>query len=271
LFLVLVCSLAQIPTAPGADIPVGCENSSALPVVDFARGPDLATFKQQLLYYRCTRYDLDIEIVMRDARHWLMRRAAQIKNAAVVLDIDDTSLSNWKRLYYKDGYPYIPHDECDFTSKLEACGDIDWQWSEGAPAVKPVLDFYRLAQCIDSSTTCTKVDVYFISGRHEGDKYVPRQVCAGVDEDTCNRLARTPREWTLENLHKAGFVGVTDDHLRMRKDSTGSVSDYKTNERAAIEASGKPIIANVGDQDSDLIGFHAERTFKLPNPFYFIP
>ena len=30
-------------------------------------------------------------------------------------------------------------------------------------------------------------------------------------------------------------------------------------------------IANLGDQESDLIGGHAERTFKLPNPFYLMP
>lgn len=31
------------------------------------------------------------------------------------------------------------------------------------------------------------------------------------------------------------------------------------------------IIVNVGDQESDLAGGHAERAFKLPNPFYIIP
>ena len=30
------------------------------------------------------------------------------------------------------------------------------------------------------------------------------------------------------------------------------------------------IILNVGDQESDLTGGFADRTFKLPNPFYFI-
>jgi acid phosphatase len=63
--------------------------------------------------------------------------------------------------------------------------------------------------------------------------------------------------------------------------SSGRVSDYKTAVREAIEAGGTcqasggstpvTIIANVGDQQSDLVGLHSERTFKLPNPFYFIP
>ena len=49
------------------------------------------------------------------------------------------------------------------------------------------------------------------------------------------------------------------------------VSEHKTRARADIESHGFAIIANVGDQESDLVGGHAERTFKIPNPFYFIP
>ena len=46
---------------------------------------------------------------------------------------------------------------------------------------------------------------------------------------------------------------------------------FKTFARATIEARGYEIVANVGDQESDLDGGHADRAFKLPNPFYFIP
>ena len=41
-------------------------------------------------------------------------------------------------------------------------------------------------------------------------------------------------------------------------------------ERAKIEADGYTIIANVGDQWSDLNGGHAEQNYKVPNPYYFI-
>jgi len=40
--------------------------------------------------------------------------------------------------------------------------------------------------------------------------------------------------------------------------------------RSQIEADGYTIIANIGDQASDLQGGHAEKTFKLPNPFYIV-
>ena len=44
-----------------------------------------------------------------------------------------------------------------------------------------------------------------------------------------------------------------------------------TDSTKAIEAQGYDIVANVGDQYSDLAGGHADRAFKLPNPFYFLP
>jgi len=46
---------------------------------------------------------------------------------------------------------------------------------------------------------------------------------------------------------------------------------YKTATRAHIESLGYDIVANFGDQFSDLNGGFAERTFKMPNPNYFLP
>jgi len=36
-------------------------------------------------------------------------------------------------------------------------------------------------------------------------------------------------------------------------------------------AKGYTIIANIGDQYSDLVGGYAEGEFKLPDPMYYIP
>ena len=52
---------------------------------------------------------------------------------------------------------------------------------------------------------------------------------------------------------------------------TYSAADFKAPQRQAIEREGYTIIANVGDQPSDLEGGFSERTFPLPNPFYRIP
>ena len=261
--------LAWVSCAAAADMPAGCDTTAAPPMLDLSHPPNLGIFKDQLLRYRCTNYEKDIAAVLQEARDWIKQRAPQVRNPAIVLDIDETSLSNWKQIL-QDEYPFPPHPACSF--KQEICSDRDWKWSQEAPAIQPVLDLYKLAQCIDTATPCTKVDVYFVTGRRDGDKYVPKEIC-NQPVDKCDpSLPKTPAEWTLGNLQKAGFAGVPRDHLYMRpKDSSGQVSDFKKNQRIAIENLGKTIIANVGDQESDLAGLHAERTFKVPNPFYFIP
>jgi acid phosphatase len=282
--LALLSGWLSSPTA--AQTPLGCDPQTINkpPTVDYLAAPqNLALLKQQLLIYRCTRYDNELAMVVQEAQAWIKLRAAQVSNPAIVLDIDETSLSNWNRIYQDEYYPFP--SPCSFTLK---CSDRDWQWTEQATAIEPVLNLYKLAQCIDVASSCSKIDVYFVTGRHEGDKYVPKAVCASSDQ--CDQsLLRSPREWTLANLQKAGFTGVTDDHLCMRPAAgqttavcpvtrsitTASpeppVSTYKTDQRIAIEQLPKTIIANVGDQNSDLVGLHAERAFKLPNPFYFIP
>lgn len=47
---------------------------------------------------------------------------------------------------------------------------------------------------------------------------------------------------------------------------------YKSNIRKQLAEEGYKIWGNVGDQWSDLQGdFVGNRTFKLPNPMYFVP
>lgn len=76
------------------------------------------------------------------------------------------------------------------------------------------------------------------------------------------------RAVTEKNLHGAGYDGWTKLVLKLDSD-TSSAQAYKTAARAAL-AKDYTIIANIGDQLSDLAGGSAECTFKLPNPFYFI-
>ncbi|MEU6621791.1 HAD family acid phosphatase [Streptomyces litmocidini] len=66
------------------------------------------------------------------------------------------------------------------------------------------------------------------------------------------------------NLKKAGYP-VDGLYVRSLPDLFGEVSAYKTEKRAEIEAKGYTIIANIGNNTSDLVGGHAERTFKLPD------
>ncbi|MFE9768605.1 HAD family acid phosphatase [Streptomyces sp. NPDC005808] len=69
---------------------------------------------------------------------------------------------------------------------------------------------------------------------------------------------------TQSNLASVGYP-VDGLYVRDLPDLFAEVSAYKTGKRAEIESLGYTIIANVGNNDTDLVGGHAERTFKLPD------
>ncbi|MFF5926442.1 HAD family acid phosphatase [Streptomyces hydrogenans] len=68
-------------------------------------------------------------------------------------------------------------------------------------------------------------------------------------------------EW---NLKKVGYP-VDGLYVRSLPDLFAEVSAYKTEKRAEIEAKGYTIIANIGNNTTDVVGGHAERAFKLPD------
>jgi hypothetical protein len=246
---------ARAEAAP-VDPRLGCDGAGSAPPPDLSEPDNIDFFKKRLLYYRCTDYDKDIADVIDRARTWIASRAPQVERPAIVLDIDETSLLNWPRIY-TDGYAYFPTfpgGGCDIVRVGDPCGDLDWQKRGLAKAIGPTLELYRSARCIEQPQPCNAITVFFVTGRREKEYN-----------------GELPSAWTLRNLEAAGYVGVTRDRLMMRDpNNTGSASNHKIPARAAIESQGFRIIANIGDQKSDLAGGHSEMTFKLPNPFYFI-
>lgn len=94
---------------------------------------------------------------------------------------------------------------------------------------------------------------------------------------------------TLGNLAKVGYTGFTAQNFYTKWTGVGASQqpsyitcatakcttiEYKSQTRAHIESpsGGRyDIVANFGDQFSDLIGGYADRTVKLPNPTYYLP
>jgi len=88
--------------------------------------------------------------------------------------------------------------------------------------------------------------------------------------------AEFQRNSTEANLLFAGYQSWEKLILRFffcrqPSDIGKTAVQYKSERRAAMEAEGFKILGNSGDQWSDLIGSPmATRSFKLPNPMYFI-
>lgn len=112
-----------------------------------------------------------------------------------------------------------------------------WVAEARAPAIEPVAEVYRAARRHG-------VTVFYLTGRRGSQHRA-----------------------TEENLRRVGLA----DHAALYckpDDFTGSSEAFKTGVRRRLSEEGWVIIANIGDQQSDLDGGYAERTFKLPNPFY---
>ncbi|MEA1674167.1 HAD family acid phosphatase [Nitrospirillum sp. BR 11163] len=232
-------SVRALRIALSLTVLVGCAHQAPpAAVMDL---PNLGVVKTQLLaYHDGGAYDRDLARVAAEAGAWIKTRAATLPagaKPALVLDIDETSLSNWPQLKIND-FGYIKAGGCDLDRG--PCAAPAWEMMGRATVIAPTLEVYRQARA-------SGVAVFFITGRPEAE-----------------------REATARNLAAAGYEGWAGLVLRT-PGAQGGAAHYKAAERARIEAQGYTIIANMGDQDSDLAGGHAERTFKLANPFYFIP
>jgi len=189
-------------------------------------------------YERSGRYQHDVAAVLNSAEVYVLRRARLVRKPAIVLDIDETSLSNWRQIEAND-YGRIANGPC--TLPAGPCGQTSWVASAQAEAIMPTLALFRAAKA-------KGVSIFFITGRNE-----------------------TAREATENNLRRVGYDGWSALIMRPAGTSTQSAADYKAPERAKIAAQGFTIIANIGDQPSDLAKGNAERAYLVPNPFYRIP
>ena len=76
---------------------------------------------------------------------------------------------------------------------------------------------------------------------------------------------------TEKNLTEAGYTTWNGIYFRPKEDTNKSIIPFKTQVRSNITQSGYTIIASIGDQGSDLTGGYADKVFKLPNPYYYLP
>ncbi|MFD9004037.1 HAD family acid phosphatase [Streptomyces sp. NPDC059582] len=162
---------------------------------------------------------------------------------AVVFDIDDTLLLS---LDYEKRYNYT-YNSASWAAYVNKAD---------RPAVFGSAELVRYAES-------KGVEVFYNSG-----------------------LGEAQRTAAVENLRKIGAdVNLDAGHMFLKDAAnppsylsacatpgtwTCTTVQYKSGTRKHIEALGYDVIANFGDQYSDLDGGYADRTYKLPNPTYFV-
>ncbi len=187
------------------------------------------------------------KLIDRHSRQLLQQCRTESKHGAdpaIVLDADDTTLWTYDMEVAAMHFVFDP-----------AVQDQQWVQPQAFPATPGMVSFANAA----ADAGCTLVG---LTGRNT-----------------------TQRDATLGNLAKVGYTGFTPENYYTKWTSTEAIPsyatcvlaprcttiEYKSQTRAHVEAQGFDIIANFGDQYSDLIGGSADRAIKLPNPTYYLP
>jgi predicted secreted acid phosphatase len=190
---------------------------------------------------------------------WLQARARAVKGRkAIVLDVDDTTLATWNYEIFSN---WAFNLGTNTTFVLE----------QRFPAVPGMVQMVEDAAAEGYS-------IFFLTGRPASQEAA---TLGNLGSDNVGTDAGYPAPTTLSNGEDGLFTkpAVVDypDYLKtacadeIAAGKTCTTVHYKSATRAHIESLGYEIAGNFGDQFSDLEGGHADRTFKLPNPNYFLP
>jgi hypothetical protein len=164
--------------------------------------------------------------------------AADQGKKAILLDVDDTTLNTYNYEIYSN-FVYNPTTNAAFVN------------AAAFPAVPGMVGLVDYAKAHG-------YQIFYLTGRPEAQ-----------------------RAGTVENLSDVGYAAPDAGHLFLRNktappaylpcEPTCTTIQYKSLTRAHVESLGYDIVANFGDQFSDLKGGYADQTFKLPNPMYYLP
>lgn len=194
---------------------------------------------QAIHYYDSGAYLTDLQLAAAPAVAWIHEQAPLVDRPAVVFDIDETALSNWEAIKAND-FGRVIGGPCNELPQ-GPCGWRAWDMRAQSTVIPPTMDIFTTAKDRGAA-------IFFITGRDE-----------------------TQRAATERNLLDAGYAGYTRLIMEPPDAHYVSAADFKAPQRAQIEQQGYTIVANVGDQPSDLDGGYSQRTYLLPNPFYRIP
>jgi hypothetical protein len=204
-------------------------------------------------------YAGEAEGVAADGADRLARKARWHKQAparAIVLDVDDTTLATWNYEIFSN-WAFNP-----VTNATYVTGQL----------FPPVPGMVQMV----TDAANEGYAIFFLTGRPAVQEAA---TLGNLTSDGIGVDAGYPQPTTLNDGEDGLFTkpAVADYPSYLTAacsadpNGTCTTTHYKTATRAHIESLGYRIVANFGDQFSDLAGGHADLTFKLPNPNYFLP
>ncbi|MFT4084742.1 MAG: HAD family acid phosphatase [Nocardioides sp.] len=168
---------------------------------------------------------------------------------AAVFDSDDTTLWNYD----------LEDSVMKFT--YNSATAAEWIAEHKFPAVPGMVDLVQQVQ----AAGCTIVG---LTGRPHSQQ---ADTIANLTEDGYVTGAGRPLFTAAHFFTKWEGSEQPPAYLDCGSDRTCSTTEYKAGTRAHLEATGYDVVADVGDQFSDLLGGAADHTYKIPNPTYYLP
>jgi predicted secreted acid phosphatase len=203
-----------------------------------------------------SNYAKEAKHVASSGKSYLARPYQGKKTKAILLDVDDTSLNTWN-YEIASNFAYNPTTSAEFVT------------GQKYPAVPGMVSLVTTAQREGYA-------IFFLTGRPATQEAA---TLGNLTADNVGVDAGYPKPTALRDGEDGLFTkpAVADYPAYLKSacasDPSGTCTTihYKSATRAHIESLGYDIVANFGDQYSDLKGGYADRTFKLPNPTYFLP
>ena len=234
-----------------------------------------------------SNYADEARSVAAKGEHWLHANRKQPMRA-IVLDVDDTTLTTWNYELYSN-WDFNPSTNAQFVGLTGSTFT-----GNAFPATPGMLDLVNQAKSEGYA-------IFFLTGRGDSQHQatvanLQSDTTAGFSDLTTVTIsgktipevdAGYPAPTPLAIGH-GGFtdglftkppVGSYPAYLDQPQFCAANISagtscptiQYKSGTRAYIASQGYDIVANFGDQFSDLLGGFADKTFKMPNPNYYLP
>ncbi len=201
-------------------------------------------------------YAKEAESVAANGASWLAARArahAPSGIKAIVLDVDDTTLATWNYELCSN-WDYNPVTNANFVN------------GELFPAVPGMVGMV-------SAAAQEGYAIIWITGRPTTQEAATlgNLTKAGVGYPAPTTLNDGEDGLFTKPANPADYPAYLTAACASDPGGKCTTIHYKSATRAHIESLGYEIVGNFGDQFSDLIGGFADKTFKLPNPNYYLP
>jgi predicted secreted acid phosphatase len=213
-----------------------------------------------------------------------------VPHRAIVLDVDDTTLTTWNYELYSNWdfnpttngqfvgltsgtftgnmFPATP-GMVDLANRATALGYAIF-WITGRGDSQHAATIANLVN--DTAAGLPNIDTVTLNGQTipevDAGYVTPTPIDIGHGGFTDGLFTKPPIGSYPAYLDTPEFCGP---FIHATPPASCPTIQYKSGTRAYIESQGYDIVADMGDQFSDLEGGFANKTFKMPNPNYYLP